>query len=174
VTGVLGACVMGTLAGCGGDSTAGRGRATSRQAPVSATFSCLLGGRPFAGGGTDGVVNTAFRRPGHVVELLLMPIDAEAGPVAARLQLHLTVADRGTTTILGTSDSRYSASIAGGVDNDYRNESMTITITAESPSRLSGSFSGRFVRLKSHRIVPVSEGAFDIPLSSRSTTGGPS
>ncbi len=159
MTGVLGAWVMGTW---------------PAPAPVSATFSCLLGGRPFAGGGTDGIFNVAFRRPDHVVEFVLMPIDAEAGPVGQRLRLHFAVADSGTTTIRGAGASKYAASIAGGADNDYRNDRMTITITALSASRLSGTFSGRFIRLKSHRVVAVAEGAFDIPFSSRPNTGGTS
>jgi hypothetical protein len=173
VTVVLGAWVMATLAGCGGDASA-RGRRVP-AAPVIATFSCLLGGRPFAGGGTDGLVNVAFRRPDHVVEFVLMPIDAEAGPVGQRLRLELAVADSGTTTIRGAGgDSEYSASIVGGADDDYRNDRMAITIIAQSASRLSGTFSGRFIRLKSHRVVAVAEGTFDIPFSSRPGTGGPS
>ena len=52
------------------------------------------------------------------------------------------------------------------LDNDYQSKELMVTITSSGTSRVTGTFSGTLTEPKTDRVVPVTDGKFDIPYSS--------
>jgi hypothetical protein len=77
------------------------------------------------------------------------------------------VPDKGTTVIRGVEVPDYS--IGYNLPNDpinvYSCKEMTVTINSTA-TRLTGTFSGTLIEPKTSRQIPVTDGKFDIPMSS--------
>ncbi len=140
----------------------------TRASKGDASFSCKIDGKEFSGKGTDEIGNAAYiTRPG-IINFVLTPILAGQTGVPAQLAFH--VADKGITTIRGTDNADYSVRYTpeNTIDNDYQCKEITVMIASSGTSKVTGTFSGTLIEPKTDRIVPVTDGKFDIPYSSYS------
>lgn len=154
------------LYSCSGNTNANAGKDESPTASAAATsdasFSCKIDGKDFSGKGSSSYANTAIVSSPGLINFVLVPMDAAQKGVPP--QFNFFVADKGTTTIPDANNSAHSVTYSSGLDN-YICKEMTITITSSGTSRVTGTFSGTFVKENSTINTQVTDGKFDIPYS---------
>lgn len=153
------------------DSTAAT-QVSAAAAPTTAggdaSWSCKFDGKDLSGKGTDQIVNAAsIHSPGVLYFGLASSFTGDPGADIRLGGFGFEVPDKGTTVIRGVEAPDYS--IAYNLPNDptktYSCKEMTVTINS-SATRVTGTFSGTLIEPKTSRQVPVTEGKFDIPMSS--------
>ncbi|MEO7045018.1 MAG: hypothetical protein ABI091_06890 [Ferruginibacter sp.] len=172
------------LYACSGNSTSNAGKdssVSSENVSVNssgdASFSYKIDGKTYSGKGTDEYFNCIYKKPNNIIHFILCPIDLkEKWPP----QFSFGVADNGTTIIRqddmdklsSGSDVKYFANITfpsqdnSGHHYEY-NAPITVILTAVSASKVSGTFSGTLIDPDTKKLIPLTDGVFDLPYSTR-------
>jgi len=148
-----------------GSSSATAGSAVSDKGSGGddARFSAVIDGRTFSFSGTDQNTNAAFRLKGTEKHIFFKL--ADKNDPSERLNFEVP-GQLGSTTI--DPAAGYNGYINGFVT--YLDDQVTVTITAISSTRVSGTFSGRYVAQKgspanTKPTIQITDGKFDIPFS---------
>lgn len=172
------------LYACSGNSSTTTGK-DSTSSPVNssanssgdASFSYKIDGKTYSGKGTDNIVNCVFKKQNNTIHFILMTIDpTEKWPP----QFSFGVADNGTTTIRqedmnklsSGSDVKYFANISfqpqdNSTPHYEYNPPITVNLTSVSATKVSGTFSGTLIDPDTKKVVPLTDGVFDLPYSTR-------
>jgi hypothetical protein len=166
--------------------------ATSDAPPVSslgeATFSATIDGAAVAGSGIDElqqhnaayVLPIAKTSPQHLVFYLFSTKNGadESANTSIRISTPPkigTFAKRGATEHSCDCDVTLNENITAGTLARYWADSVTITVTSMTPTRVSGTFSGSFVLSSDTPRAPnkrakIVDGKFDIPMATSNVT----
>ncbi|MEO7049451.1 MAG: hypothetical protein ABI091_29370 [Ferruginibacter sp.] len=150
---------------------------TSTNSSGDASFSYKIDGKTYSGKGTDNGANCVYKKPNNIIHFILMSIDpTEKWPP----QFSFGVADNGTTIIRqddmdkfsAGSDVKYFANISFQPQDNSgphyeHNPPITVTLTAVSASKVSGTFSGTLIDPVTKKVVPLTDGVFELPYSTR-------
>jgi hypothetical protein len=168
------ACAAALICGCSGGtgasgSTAASSNSQSSSDVLKTSFSFLFDGKPISGTDTDmfQIVNVVRRKGDGLITFELRDISHYP---SLWPHIVLTIADRGTTTVHGTDDSKYSMVLKGESEGlQYKTEEMTVTITSDTATRVTGTFSGRATRISDETpgTSILTDGKFDLPYATR-------
>ena len=171
ISGCLFFACSGNASSSAGKDSAIAGTPTASTTATStgdASWSCKMDGKDLSGKGTDQIVNAAsVHAPGVLYFALAFSFTGDLGADLRAGGFGFEVPDKGTTVIRGAEVADYS--IAFNFPNDAKNtyncKEMTVTITCTA-ARVTGTFAGILIEPKTSRQVPVTDGKFNIPMSS--------
>jgi hypothetical protein len=132
--------------------------------PSTASFSCMIDGKPFSSNVTDGMANAAFKTSKDIITFSLVSMDAhDKGKLPP--QFSLTIAPSGTSHFnSGDLNAKYSARYSpANMSDAYNAESGSATVTSISPGRIKGTFSGVFSGMG--KTFKITDGKFDLPVA---------
>ena len=179
--------VTGLLFSCNGNHSAANGKDSSASTTVSSnksttanesgdgSFSYKIDGQTVSGSGTDDMnhFNRVFKKDtGNRISFTLMNLDpADKKP----LELDLQVANKGTTIVTIDDNDRLSSgnnvtnfftlrvsTLYGGSPNYDLDSTVTVIITSDNSSRVTGTFSGS-LKSDANKKVQLTDGTFDLP-----------
>lgn len=151
------------------DATVGSDAATFTSTS-NASFSCKLDGKVFSESGSTGNINAAFHlkdddKKGQIFFML-----ADVNDPSQKLNFEIP-GKTGITTIQNSPPHySYEGLVLKGFAT-YIDDPIAVNVTSITPSRVSGTFSGKYTLQKdssnssSKQTIEVTDGKFDIPFS---------
>ena len=156
-------------------ATTTSGESTTANGSGDGSFSYKIDGQTVSGSGTDDLnhFNRVFKKDtGNRISFTLMNLDhSDKKP----LELDLQIANKGTTVVTIDDNDRLSSgnnvtnfftlrvsTLYGGSPNYDLDSTVTVTITSDNSSRVTGTFSGS-LKSDANKKVLLTDGTFDLP-----------
>lgn len=133
-----------------------------------ASFSCMLDGKSFPGTGTDQNINAAFHLTGDDKGQIFFRL-SDMNNIGDKLMFQVP-AKEGSTTFSVSPTYSYEGYTTSDFTS-YLDDPVTVTITSITATRVSGTFSGKYIlsegsgNSNSKQTIEVTDGKFDIPFS---------